>query len=1169
MSKRLLASRRLAPLGILALLFGLAVPAFSQEVRATLSGTVTDQSGSAMVGATVHMISHESAATFSAVSNEAGQYHFLYLNPGTYKLTAEMSGFRTFVRDGIELSVGQAATLDIAMQVGTESQSVTVSGTAPLLEAEKADRGLVVDQKNLSQLPVIARVPILMATLAPGVIMAQTSYNIAPFSNGGLSSWSINGSVSPSGGFLLDGAPNDMIYQSTYSMAYIPAVDAVEEFKVVTGAYDAEYGRNGGGVISILMKSGTNTPHGSVYEYMQRPFLDANSFANNASGQPVNYTKLDQYGFTLGGPVWIPKVYHGKDRTFFFVGYEKYRDDTVARNPVSSVPTVAQKAGDFSQTFNNKGQLMPIYDPLTGRSVNGQWVRDVFPGNKIPGNQIDPVGSKIVSLFPDPNFVTPGSVDWQSNYFHDNNITKYFFDNFVVRIDHNFGDKERLYGRYAHNDQLLNDNSNQLPGPAADLRYGDKVNNAGVLDSVTVFNASVALDIRLSLNRWTQNYRPPNWGSNNASIIDWPQSLLSQLPEPNRFPRFTFASYQSLGEGGSNIIYAPSTTVSFSPTLSVSRGRQLIKTGVDIRIMHLANYNSAYAGGTAAFNQGFTRANYLTADSLTGSSIASALLGDAASGEVDYIANPYYRWTYYAPWVQDDIKLTRRLTVNLGLRWDVLSPLTDSQNRLNNGFFTDVVNPISSQIDQTQFPGYKVYGGIGFAGVNGLSRSPFHTDWNNIQPRVGAAYQLTSSTAVRGGFGISYLPQVSTGFSNGFSQTTPYVATVDGGATSAGVISDPFPNGVLPPSGASTGLQTFLGQAPSFEDPDGRIANVYNYSFGFQQVLPGQITLEVAYVGSRTHNVGITKAYNALSLQNLALGDASKGGDPNYLNQKVPNPFAGLLPGTSLNSATITRQQLLLPFPEFTAFNETDIPAGQVWYNSLQISVRKRYSHGFALTASYTLSKNLQALNYLNPEDAAPARSLTQFDRTHVLNIAPIYELPFGPGRAFLSQSNRIVSRLVSGWQLAGNFSYMSGLPMTAPSGVDVIGNPVVPNQSWDQMFNSGLVNANGQVTNAISGLDPAFRIQAPFTLRTVSLYFGNLRDRWGPECNIALAKSTRIRENLSLQIRAEALNAFNHPIFGGNPTIDPTSPNFGKLLRNSGQTNEPRELQLSAKFVF
>ena len=1148
-----------------------ALPGFGQEARATLSGTITDPSGASVVGAQVHITNTETGITTSAQSNEAGQYHLLFVNPGTYRLTAEMSGFRTVVRDGILLTLGEAATLDLAMQVGAQTETVTVAAQAQLLDAEKADRGLTVNQRDLSGLPILARVPVMLATLTPGVIWTAPNYtSLAPFSNGAFSSFSINGSISPSAEFLLDGAPNDMIYQAAHSIAYVPPVDAVEEFKVVTGAYDAQYGRNGGGVVALAMKSGTNKLHGSAYEFMKRSFLDANTFANNSAGGARNYDKLDEWGFTLGGPVWIPKVYHGKDKTFFFVAYEKYRDNTLARNQLSSVPTLLQRAGNFSQTFNNAGQLNPIYDPATGRSVNGTWVRDPFPGNIIPAGRIDPVGAKIASIYPAPNTVPPGAVNWQNNYFSPL-FTQYFFPNVVARVDHNFSDKERIYGRVVYNNQYLNDVSNNyLTGPGSDLRQGNKVNTAGVIDSVTVFDPSTTLDIRFSINRWTQNYVPGNYGpANGAEAIGLPASLVSQFETPGRFPYITASNYQYLGESSSNIWYAPSTNTSIAPTLSLIRGRHSIRVGLDFRLMHLANYQPAYGGGTFAFDQTFTRANYLTADSLSGNAIASMLLGAATTGEVDYIASPYFSWRYWAPWAQDDIKISRRLTVNLGLRWDILGPLTERYNRLNYGFFPNQVNPISAQINQAQFPGYQVYGGIGFTGVNGLPRTAFNTDWNNIQPRVGAAFQLTPTTVLRGGFGISYIPQVSFGDSNGFSQSTPYVASLDANQTPAGTVSNPFPSGLLPPVGSSQGLATLLGQSPNFADASGRIGYVYSYSFGIQKQLGSQVRLEASYVGSKTNDAPVTNVYNALSKQNLALGDTTQGGNPNTLNQKVPNPFQNLLPGTSLNAATVPEQQLLLPFPEFTGLSQQNIPSGKVWYNSLQTSVQKRYAYGLSVTGSYTFSKNLQALNYLNPQDPAPARTIVPFDRTHVLVIAPIYEMPFGPGRAFLNTSHGLISRVVGGWQVMGNFTYQTGVPMTVPSGVFVIGNPVLPNPTPNQMFNTGLIDSTGKLVDQVGNLPPAFEIQPAFSLRTASLYFGNLRDRWGPDFNLAFVKKTQIKERLSLEFRADALNAFNHPLWGGDPTIVPTSPNFGKLLLNNGQTNEPRQIQLSLRLVF
>jgi hypothetical protein len=853
-----------------------------QETRATLSGTITDPSGSAVTGANLTLVNVETGVENRTETNAAGQYRFLYLNPGTYRLTVEMTGFRKAVREGIVLSTGQAATLDLPMQLGSQTESVTVSSEAPLIEAEKADRGMVVVRQNVAEMPIMTKTPLLLATLAPGVTNTAVRYDWTPFSNSGLTTWSINGSAAFATGFLLDGAPNDVVYQSAPSVAYVPPNDAVEEFRVVANAYDAQYGRNGGGIISMVTKSGANQFHGTAYDYLKRPSLNATSFSNNAKGIGPDNTPLDQYGFTIGGPVRIPKVYNGKDRTFFFFAWEKYNQNQVfPENDVSSVSTLAQRAGDFSQTFNSAGRLITIYDPTTGHLVNGQWVRDPFPNNMIPANRIDPSGAKILGLYPEPNLTTTGSVNWQNNYFLKDNVTWYHFYNIATRVDHSFGEKERISGRYVDNDLVMYSNTNGLSGAAADRREGHKTNHGFVFDSLTLISPTTTFDLRASVTRWIQNYIPTNWGEFNATSIGWPSSLVNQFEEPNRVPYLTFTNYKSIGSSASNIWLSPTTTIAIAPTFSTIRGRHNIKAGVDYRWTRYANYQSAFAGGTMAFDTGFTRMNYLTQDALSGNAIASALLGYAASGRVDYIVRPLYRWHYIAPFVQDDIKLTRRLTINVGLRWDILLPVTEKYNRINREFLANVVNPISNQIDQSAFPGFKVYGGIGFAGQNGLSDSPYNTDWNNIQPRIGAAFQLTPKTVLRGGWGLSYLNNVSTGASNGFSQTTPYVATVDGGRTSASVVSNPFPTGVLQPSGSSLGLATMLGQGPSFADPTGNLGYVHSFSFGIQRVFPGQVVVDASYVGSRTVAFTTTKAFNALSVENLALGDISKGGNPN------------------------------------------------------------------------------------------------------------------------------------------------------------------------------------------------------------------------------------------------------------------------------------------------
>jgi hypothetical protein len=545
------------------------------------------------------------------------------------------------------------------------------------------------------------------------------------------------------------------------------------------------------------------------------------------------------------------------------------------------------------------------------------------------------------------------------------------------------------------------------------------------------------------------------------------------------------------------------------------------------------------------------------------------LLGYAGSGSAGFTANPFYQWIYTAPWVQDDIKLTHKLALNLGLRWDITSPVTERFNQVNRDFFATVVNPISNSIDQTKFPGMKVYGGIGFAGQNGLPRSPFNSDLNNFQPRIGAAYQLNSKTVLRGGYAVFYISPTDNGETSGFSQNTPYVATQDSGRTPFDTISNPFPSGLIVPAGAAGGMSTFLGQGVTFANPESRNTYVHQFSFGIQRELPGHISAEASYVGSRTRAALVSKSIDSLSAADLALGDPSKGGNPNYLNQQVPNPFQGLLPGTTINGATVARSQLLRPFPEFTNVTESNLNVGKVWYNSLQVGVQKRYAHGLTFSANYTLSKNIQATSYLNAQDPAPTNVLTSFDRPHRLTFAPSYDLPFGPGKPLLNSSNGIISRLVGGWQVLVNTVFQSGAPMGIPSSVWILGDPHLENPTWDRLFKTGYIDANGVVRNVLPGEQPVFQVRPPNSLQTTPARWGNLRDQWATTYDASVIKNTRIREGMTTQFRFEAFNALNTPVFSSDPNLTPTSTNFGKIIRDNGQNNAARSLQFGFRFMF
>ncbi len=1177
----------------LVLILGLcALVSTAQETRATISGTVTDSSGAVAVGVGMKLTNTDTGASFTAETNAAGQYRFLFLNPGPYKLSASSTGFKSFERDNIVLHVSQAAGIDITLQVGAMSESVTVSSEAPLLEGEKVDRGVVIEQTRIVDLPLSMRNPIMLSNLSAGIINSSDPNHINPFSNSSISSWSVNGGQVNNVEFLMDGAPNNAYSGATNRIAYVPPSDAVQEFKVVTGVYDAQYGRTGGGVINVSVKSGTNSVHGTVYEYAQRSALNANTFTNNAKSKPREGNGLNQYGFTVGGPLSVPKLYNGKDKTFFFFAGESYGQDlNFPLESIASVPTVEQKQGDFSKTTDAAGRAMPIYDPMTGRfDSSNKWVRSPFAGNLIPKDRINPTSQKILSLYPNPNTLSPGSTTWQNNFILAPNPGIMDFQNYTARVDHMFGPRERIYGRWSWNRHESFRIKNAIQGLGADYQTAGKTNNGIVIDSVTVISSATTFNFRTSLTRW-QEFLPGVATNFSATEWGWPKSLVdqlpirgwfgtrkyptrilfyqrtAQLPGASRVPFIAPDGYRSLGSN--SYIFEPTNVFSLQPNFALIRGRHSVKTGLDFRVSRFTNLRPDYAGGRLEFNRAFTRADYLTQDSLSGNSVASLLLGYPSGGTIDNKVDPYWQTFYYAPWVQDDIKLTRKLTINLGLRWDFNLPPTERYNRVNRDFLATTVNPISSLIDQAKFPGYKVSGGIGFAGLNGLSRMPFDPDKNNIQPRFGAAYQLSSKMVLRGGWGVFYMSPISRGASNGFSQNTPFVSTLDSGRTPANTVNNPFPSGVLKPVGSSMGMTTFLGQSPDFSNPNVRTPYVHQFSFGIQRQLPGNIMVDASYVGSRTRSAVVSRGMNELPVDVLALGDSTKGGNPNYLNTQVPNPFANLIPGTALNNSIVARQQLLRPYPQFSSFNMMDRNDGNIWYNSFQMTLDKRYSHGLNVLVTYTLSKNIEALSYLNAQDAAPTRTLVDWDRPHRLVIAPMYELPFGPGRKFLSQPHGVVSRLVGGWQGVVTSTLQSGDPMSVPGNVYLLGDPRLDNPTFSRLFKTGVIDANGTVRNVQAGEQPVFQIRPPFTLRTTPLRYGNLRNQWANTYDCSLVKTTHIRERMKMQVRIDAFNVFNTPVFSADPNLDPTSSNFGKIFPDNGQSNKPRVIQLGFRFEY
>jgi hypothetical protein len=1174
----------------------LTVSVSGQEFRATVNGRVTDPSGLAVPGVTVTVQNLQTNEAASAVTGDTGNYAIPFLRPGVYSVSAELPGFKKFMRDQVTLSVGQTATIDVQLEVGEVTEAVTVTSEAPLLDQSKADRGMVIDNKRVTEIPLNARNPFMLSTLVPGITYNGPAIYQRPFDNGAIADWSINGGQNRNNEFLLDGAPNNSI-QGGNNLAYVPTVDSVEEFKIITNSYDAQYGRTAGGVINVSLKSGTNRPHGTVYEFMRRQWLDANFLQINSQYTPTpGHPKppksghfLDQYGFEFDAPVSIPKLYDGRDKTFFMVAFEKYKEGTP--NPATlTYPDDRQINGDFSQLKDKNGNLITVYDPATGKDVNGQWVRDPFPRNVIPTNRIDPIAKKLLSFYPKPNFQTPGSDPWRDNYSFVPNIAFDTFHNFSTKVDQVIGEKDKVFFRYGYNLRAENRFFNAITsGPAQDGQLPlERQNHTGVFDWVRTFNPNLVLNVRISGNRYVELARSDPGLGFDATQLGFPKSLADQLPI-KMFPRINVADYTNIGRG--SFTDEPTNVFGFQPNVAIIRGTHTIRTGLDMRLTQYARLVSDNAGMRFEFNRTFTQKNFDRSDALSGNSIASMLLGAPAGGAIDNNAFPIFMWKYYAPWIQDDWKVTPRLTLNLGLRWDLSSPIKERYNRENRGFDPSVLNPITSKIDQTKFPGFQVKGGFGFAAVGGNPVYPWDWDKNNIQPRVGVAYRLNEKTVIRGGIGQYYLNPTGTGVRNGFSIQTPLVGSLDGNRTPLYNLANPFPDGVAQPPGSALGLLTFLGRGPSFSSVHYKLPYVFNFSLGVQRQLPWNSRMELSYVGSRTlKEQSQWNGYNEPSAAFRKLCDVTQGGSASFCNQLLPNPFFQVpgFEGTGrFTGTTISRFDLNRPFPQFTGFTEFERNDGKVWYDSLQIFAEKRMSSGLALAGTYTFSKMIELGNnggnaFLDDIAKTLNKSVYFTDRPHRITMSGVYELPIGQNKLLLGNVNRFVDLVVGGWEMAGAYIFNSGRPWDLPGNTWYVKNAKNPDLSLDGRIIQGAIPCVSQMDNsgkvtmlsysvAAGCTEPNFIVRPSFTERTIPLRDSHIRRPHFHQFDMNFAKNNRITERIKLQLRVELYNVFNTPMYDErNYVNDPFNTQFGQINKDSTrQSNFPRFIQLAAKIVF
>jgi len=1168
----------------------------AQEFRATLNGRVTDPTGAGVAGAKVTATNTSTNETASTETLAEGDYTIPLLKPGMYTVRVESTGFKSSVRDNIELFVGDRKTADVSLEVGAMQETLTISAAPPMLDESTATRGSVVENLRITELPISGRNPFNLANLSPGVTFAGNPQFTRPFDNGDNARFAINGGVRQSNEFIIDGTPDNAATdtqgnrsRADQNVAYIPTVDSTQEFKIVTNFYDAQYGRTGGGVISVSTKSGTNDFHGTFYDFLRRYQWDANNIAANAAGRPIyavdpvtrenlGGNKLDQYGTWLGGPVWIPKVYNGKDKTFFSFAFENYRQSTPSPG-LGSVPTALERQGNFSQSG------ITIYDPLTTRlnpnfnssaavgPNNPQYIRDPFPGNIIPPERLNQVGFNLANAYPLPNNGTGRF----NNFLSSPNLSLDKFKNWLGRVDHSIGQRERLFARYAYNErQQFDQGTLAFPGIVFDAQDPlIRQNHNAVLDSITVLSPTMLLDLRAGLTRYTEIALRQHVYGFNATSIGFPASFSNARPDPIP-PRLTLEQYGN-DFGTRNQRYNVSNTLSFQPMLSWSFGKHNVRFGGDIRDIRVntASGSFVYGGGQFSFNRDFTTRFPGIQQNDAGSAVASLLLGAPSSGIISSTPALAYRWGYYGFFVQDDYRISDRLTVNLGLRWDVEGSATERYNRMNRGFNVNgPADPALAAAARTANAAdcpacANLQGGLLFAGTNGQSREAFDTDYDHFQPRVGAAYRLGRNTVLRGGWGMYYLPQSFFGGVAGFAADTPFVSTQGGGVNQfipANSLSNPFPTGITQPTGASLGLGTFAGNNVVFVNPNRAIPNAHQWSFGVQHQLPWAVRIDASYVGSRTYdiNTGDNQTGGARNINvNTAAQITAAGQNPSLFTAAVPNPFAGLLPGTSLNGATVTRQQLLKPYPQFNDVTFVGESVGKIWYDALQLSVEKRYTQGLVLVLAYTWSKNLESVGFLNNQDPTPTKNVTSNDRPHRVVVSGVFELPFGRGKAFAHDVNRGVNMLIAGWEYGFIGTMQSGTPVDLPGNVNIIGNPAVDDQNFSNWFNGCVAPIAGTATCS----NPAWQLRnTTYTLRTTPFRASWLRAPIKPQWDMSFNKRVYITERFNAQVRLEAFNVFNTPIRSG-PITDPSRSDFGTIPL--GQTNLPRQVQLGFKLNF
>ncbi len=1136
---------------------------FAQSSLGTITGTISDAQGGRVANATVTALQIGTNQKFNAVSSSDGVYAISSLPIGAYEVTVTAPGFSTAKQSNVVVEVGQRLRLDISLQVGEVSTTVTVTDAVSRVQTEASSLGTTVERQRIENLPLNGRHVFNLVKLVPGVQPRfKGSDGFAEVDNQSFSQISFNGGSPYSNQVFLDGGTNTVPVHNEISV--VPIADTVEEFKVQTNSLAAEFGQTSGGVISVATRAGTNEYHGSLYEFFRNDALDArNAFLttpNPLTGRTKPILRYNQYGGTFGGPIRLPKKvfgpasYNGQDRTFFFFGMEQWNHRQANINR-ATVPTALERSGNFSNTRDGNGNLLTIYDPATTRpNPNGSgFVRDPFPGNIVPQNRIDPLSRRLLEFLPLPNVAPNNAFTNSNNYL---SLIGFPTDQFQtsVRIDHNFSEKDKVFGRFTG---TKNTRMNRAwgNGDADTDARNDQRNNFNMLVSHThIFSPSLINELRVNGTRQFLDFVHPSFDKGYPAQLGFP----SIIPQ-DAFPAIIIDGVLPFGSGRGGFAggYRRQHTVQVADSVTWTKGRHVFKFGTDQRWNRFNFVNRLNPSGSFNFGGGLT--NNPLAPAGTGVGFASYLLGEVSGGSLS--SRPFFAFhtASNGSFVQDDWKITQRLTLNLGLRYDYATGPIERWNRSSN-FDPFVTNP------ETNTRGALLYAGV--------TKDTHFTipPRKNFGPRVGFAWDVNGDgkTAIRGGFGLIYSAIESgdtagdTANSLGFSIDTPFVAA-GGGPVKAFQFSA-GPSSLLQPRGAAGGPSAFRGQNVRYQELRQPTPYVQQWNLTIQRELWGKWVVAGTYAGNRgVHLFGGNYDLNQLDPSFFSLGLA--------LQDQVPNPYRGIITSGALSGATVARSQLLRPFPDYLSVGLLANHGASSTYHSFQFTAEKRYSNGLSALLSYTNSKSINdsfsiagggggAGDFrIGRLDRALDRAIDEEDISQRAVFSAVYELPFGKGKRFLKDG--VVSHIIGGWKLNTITTLQTGRPLkvrgannfTGINWPDMVCDPTLDNRTENAWFNTS-----------------CFRNPANFVIGNVPRTLPSTRGPGYKDVALSLFRTQKLTETVNIEFRAEAFNAFNfvnlndpNTTFQANPQGVNANPNFGRVLSSL----DPRRIQLGLRLSF